>query len=124
MDAKELQILDWVSLGDNCQNARVGNIFTHNILATCEDGENVYLDYFFPIPLTLEILEANGWKLLSNFDREAYYSKDGEFNLNIHNGRLRLFINSCVVTIEYVHELQHALRLCGLNGLADNIKLN
>lgn len=40
-----------------------------------------------------------------------YHSKNGEWIKGIN---LRL---------QYVHELQHALRLCGLNELADNFKV-
>jgi len=31
--------------------------------------------------------------------------------------------NTTNVRVNYVHQLQHALRLCGLNELANNFKL-
>lgn len=65
-----------------------------------------------PITLTPEILEQNGMFLLTeqNYVRcvIADYNKFGKFN-------------KC--ELHYVHELQHALRIFGLNELADNFKI-
>lgn len=92
-----------------------------------------------PILLTAEILEKNGFDWvededeLSNSEYEGYmalysdeeirfYSKgsmDRYCALEIgyiERTYIKLYIN-------YVHELQHALRLCGLNDLADNFKI-
>lgn len=65
-----------------------------------------------PIPLTPEILEKNGW-----WQDEI----DGTYHntMNVY-GRKAPFSIFDGVAINYVHDLQHALRLCGLNELADN----
>ena len=77
-----------------------------------------------PIPLTYEILEKNGWKRHEIFmDIKA----DENFNINFswtdRYGE-SLFQNGYYMCdCKYVHTLQHALRLCGLDELADNFKI-
>lgn len=92
-----------------------------------------------PIPLTEEILNANG----------AYDGDDGRsitidchyvgakdvVSLCEYKGGFEISVLTCVdmtgepnevydlPPVKYVHELQHALRLCGLNELADNFKI-
>ena len=91
----------------------------------CGDEENIWCheDNIEPIPLTAEILEKNGWTLLANFGGEAYWSDNGEFSLPYNKGQYRIIIHGIVVKITYLHELQHALRLCGLDYIADNFKI-
>ena len=76
-----------------------------------------------PIPLTEEILKANGFEYREftscesmHYDHSAtvYLNKDREVFMLI-GGEQRW--------LEHVHQLQHALRLCGLNDLADNFKV-
>lgn len=93
--------------------------FGIEILGTCERIEDIE-----PIHLTAEILEKNCW---SSTDENLYtigiekvytffeYSFSAEM-LFINDGRIPK-------PIRYVHELQHALRLCGLDDLADNFKI-
>lgn len=88
----------------------------------------------FPIPLTKEILEKNGFKQYNEklgdqiiegswsvYDRninvcEIYESKDG-WDLTINNGEYT------ICKCPHVHTLQHALRLYGFSDLADNFKV-
>ena len=75
-----------------------------------------------PIPLTPEILEKNGWKHRALFvdmevDKNIKFSWTDMFGVSLyHNGH---YMCDC----KYVHTLQHALRLCGLNKLAENFKV-
>ena len=88
------------------------------------------------IPITPEILEKNGWlngpysrlslqdgKWLEFYWREhrlqEYWEGIDEWQSHIKQLEL-VFKTECIF---YVHELQHALRLCGLNELADNFKV-
>ena len=74
-----------------------------------------------PIILTPEILEKNGWKHSNRLmitridDNDFYWSKElgGILYKNQYN----------MCDCKYVHNLQHALRLCGFNKLADNFKV-
>lgn len=78
-----------------------------------------------PIPITEEILKMNGIPTNGNthlFDTDINYYLE----LLWADGELLWTINLaeyCIMPFTYVHELQHALRLCGLNDLADNFKV-
>jgi hypothetical protein len=85
------------------------------------------IDLLEPIPLTPEIFERNGFKL----NPQGAYSngrhtsigvvRDGRYFANINTETDDpSFLYQCG---KYVHEFQHALRICGLNDLADNFKL-
>ena len=83
-----------------------------------------------PIPLTPEILEKNGfvfdcdfWTIANpryNNVRMVTYYSIGDDVADAFLGHWAFDEN---YAIDYVHELQHALRLCGLNELADNFKV-
>ena len=120
----ELQIGDWVSyLGDPVNvislsfnddepigtilpltNSNLTNIFTFR-------EKDVY-----PIILDESMLMQN------NFNPEivAWWRPEGEdfFKIAIMNEN-----TSLSAKVKYVHELQHALRLCGLSELANNLKI-
>lgn len=96
---------------------------------------------FEPIPLTPEILEKNGWNLDPVL--QCYTSTplwlygEGSINLLLQfptkqsAGSLKIIDNQKIRNLSdftwkdrlYIHELQHALRLCGFNKLADDFKV-
>ena len=148
MKANEMMIGDWVLNG--CGNLmQVTAIFEDGINGVCEGGEwcDLYED-INPIPLTPEILNKNGWywgltseeeDMVSLFEGAydehwVYDEGAGEISLIFpedtnggflkvddqrFNRNLKFLWNDTL----YVHELQHALRLCGLDELADNFKV-
>ena len=78
-----------------------------------------------PIPLTPKILEKNGFWVMKKVDNGAEesiaYAIDGLiFHYNRDND---YYFPNTPISWKYVHELQHALRLCGLEELADNFKV-
>ena len=80
-----------------------------------------------PIPLTPEILEKNGFIKVNSQrydygypDTDCYIKVNPKKNMIHTNGRNA---NSNLYSHSFVHELQRALRLCGLNELADNFKI-
>ena len=89
------------------------------------------------IPVTPEILEKNGFEMFKYDGWVHYYRIFGNsaipFVLHSMIGgemlsqEVDIFSTStdtnCGIEINYVHELQHALRLCGLNEIADNFKV-
>ena len=114
-----LQIGDWVShpYDTHIENAikidwiRAGEIgfFHHGLHYT------VSIDWILPAPLTPEILAKNGW-----WQDEI----DGTYHNTISvYGRKAPFSILDGVVINYVHQLQHALRLCGLDDLANNFQI-
>lgn len=128
MKANELQIGDYVnyrgqiikvtSLYDKGGSNEVG----------WSDKESVWVnaDNVEPIPLTPEILEKNGfekvydkyklpnyrikWNSYTDLYFTVFTGVDGYWNpigLNVITGGLP-------ATVDYVHQLQHALRFCGI----------
>lgn len=67
-----------------------------------------------PIPLTREILEKNGMKFRTNV---GWFAEDDEYFLEISTKGDNVYwtINDweySLLKLNYVHELQHALKLC------------
>lgn len=134
MNAKDLMIGDWVRI----TRSQWHEGSTQKVLDVYENGSirtkhisPVLEDSYEPIPLTPEILEANGFLKLSCF----YEAQIGDTNITIQRckdwkNNQKKYINVLkrpsyyhIMYPEYVHELQHALRLCGLNEIADNFKV-
>lgn len=133
---------DWVAIphGFAMQIVDVGEDYAY---ATWEGNESDPWEFCDkegdepePIPLTPEILEKNGWlndpysrlslqdgKWLEFYWYEHRLQKywEGTDEWQNHTKQLELVFKAG--SIFYVHELQHALRLCGLNELADNFKV-
>ena len=95
-------------------------------LAYCnDDGDGIErhdISKISPIPLTPEILEKNGWK-----ETEYWHEyNDGNTIIQYSLSNIWGIINGIEIEhfkCEYVHQLQHLLRLCGLDELADNFKV-
>lgn len=122
MKANELMIGDWVSaLYDKVYYpCRVVAVFptevhvkekTMVILTKCDEWNEVK-----PIPLTAEILEKNfradkqwdyGWYI--NDHIHIYQTINGVYNIQYME----------TVDIQYVHQLQHALKLCGIEKVIE-----
>lgn len=119
MNAIELMIGDWVY--NNSFTTQVTQVNEDNEVWTRKDpflpNENI-----MPIPLTEEILKANGFE--TNGEKDAIWYRVGTlFNLETEDGSFVKDMCGEKVTFSYVHEVQHALRSCGLNELADNFKI-
>ena len=113
MKANELMIGDWVL---------DGNHIAQVVLLTCDGiigttfNESSNIEVVEPILLTPEILEKNGFKL----DKEdgwwwltpkigITFWEEGDIELEFENKH-----SSVDIHIKYLHQLQHALRLCGI----------
>ena len=137
MKANEIQISDWLySIIDRIDHTekklcKVTGIRTDSDvpLIQCDDTDVWYsLDSYEPIPLTPEILEKNGVHLYNrktnDFREECNhcdcFDEDEEWRLELsldYNGRIRWSINGdeyTIIPLDYVHQLQQALRLCGI----------
>lgn len=82
-----------------------------------------------PILLTKDFSVANGWKKNGVYHNDyilknEYYYFIG-YNFDNHHLRIRIYSEDAVrelfVSVRYVHELQQALRMCGLDDIANNI---
>ena len=115
MKAEELMIGDWVYNTHNRQNERVAEIGSGLVML---DYNDLYeYDEIEPIPITPEILEANGWvyfhpqgikgTMMLAIGGHAVLCWDSETKELILTG-------GSILKVCYIHELQHVLRLCGI----------
>lgn len=113
MKANELQICDWVYIEEGDELGKT------QVVAISEDNT----DWLHPILLTPEILEKNGWEHDTKLNH--WWHSDVEFVIWYNLMTFQDFYCCEITTMkfDYVHQLQHALRLCGLNELADNFKV-
>ena len=129
MKAHELMIKDWVEYGGYITTVRQLN-FDEIILSGCVGR----LAEVYPVPLTPEILEKNGFHECVGNDCEWRYERM-YFDTGIHvvvsknetceEAGIRISIGLGetkwgarhalnLYNKQYVHELQHALKLCGI----------
>ena len=141
MKCQELQIGDWVQdkNGFQCQIIGVGDDYAY---ATFEGNEgdpwefNDKDDKPCAIEITDDILKQNKWEVqgYALLPSEHYFVKDdGGNHLLWRHGTLSIWLacgeandgvfSDVVLPCKYVHQLQHALRLCGLDELADKFKV-
>ena len=133
MKVTELMINDWVSI--NGSNYKVKDIKKKGVIKLYEDtqwGEREiefntdYLEMFVePIPLTIEILEKNGfekkvWWRYRESDVTTYAIGEG-FHIEV-NGDEFWLVDNCsddgdygyesnwIADVKYVHKLQHLLK--------------
>lgn len=121
MNAKDLMIGDFVAVNNTpLQISALGTAKAGFIDAKGEMFYHYY-DNIEPIPLTAEILRKSG------FAQHHYYDECGmEFEMFVTDGMRidqltkDLFVWICpatdsgIRTLHNVHELQHALKLCGI----------
>lgn len=142
MNTNELMIGDWVYNSYHMKNIQwnYGEMF-------CPNGQPVIGRDLEPIPLAPEILEKNGFDsesfLTTEWERKVYFKEFSgcvveSDDIGYTFGTIRYWnkqagdgspedwgamYESRIEGLHYVHELQHALRLCGLTDLADNFKI-
>lgn len=121
MKASDLMIGDWVVLVDPDTKKRT---ITRVHFSDLSDA--FVLGLFEPIPITPEILEKNG---MNPFDIDKltekatakWWHKGGDFFIKQYHFKHHNFKptysfgcnnHTLIEGIEYVHELQHALKLC------------
>lgn len=122
MKAKELMIGDWVRHAN-------GTPMQVTMIDYTQDGGHFacgiphcweYNNKFEPIPLTPDILEKNGF-FLYNEENKAYRLELAEGTFINADFKVEepfvCIVNTCYQATPYcvyVHHLQHAMRLCGI----------
>lgn len=134
MKANELMIGDWLK-HYNGTPMQVTKITTEHFACAEKGGLNCCeynnkCNKFEPIFITSEILKKNGWiKSELNLDFYCGNLKYKNYNIQIHNNQDSLNTNNkCLIHIEtiyyeeisqleitYIHQLQHTLKLCGID---------
>ena len=115
MKPSELMVGDWV-VGSSNEPFRIGVI----------EPDFIYWDEIQPIPLTEEILEKNGFRLVFDGELNKTYFQDIErFHTEIRIDKVGIYqkLYMCdglgngveIVECKNVHQFQHALKLCGIS---------
>lgn len=134
MDSKELMISDWVNFpiditgGETEHDSQTTEYQPMQIVSIsawanndgeAESREGVICDIeqLTPIPLTTEILEKNGFNLSRDKSGigilDTYWLGEG-IGFRLHNFETDYY-QFGLAKIKYVHQLQHALRLCEIS---------
>jgi len=109
MKANELMIGDLVKCGKR-------------YMKVTQLAEDMDCDDIAPIPLTPEILEKNWFRHGDGFEKRWYDVKIEDKKVTLYQSNIfyTLMIDEGIwpklnnIYIRFVHELQHALRLCGI----------
>lgn len=131
MKATELMIGDIVSVTPSGMPIRIAAIHRKKVAYhACNDSFSwVRIGLLQPIPLTPEILEKNGFVKYNEVSDTPPYDQDEEGNMYYSfkgehkfwgwwqpNSVYLIPVNAMIdLEIKYVHQLQHALRLCGID---------
>lgn len=121
MEIRDLMIGDFVQVNGEVFKVISISYFDIGICDSKKDFYHEHIDNIAPIPLTPEILEKNGFMK----------SKNGEMTLELDDalGTTEIVLvpsydevyywwkvnNELITKIKSIHELQHALRLCGID---------
>ncbi len=141
MKAEDLMIGDWVNLNFDVDYKTGNSIYGHVQVASINKDGTIDVDCTFdnsksmqdgwhlkliePIPLTPEILEKNGilyrkpsFYYIINDDKDLecthyiYQTIQEDWVIGVDTGAYEC---SVFARIQYVHELQHALKLCRID---------
>ena len=122
----DISIGDYISYCDRVY--KVHSIDGQGLIGASNDSYSSphilkHIDYLEPIPITAEILEKNGFESTTN--PNVFTLTHGVLQLYVSeelDGWYILFVNFierlCILQVirkSYIHELQHALRLAGID---------
>lgn len=127
MKTNELMIGDWV-----IARRRYNEKTIHRTTLANDDFFFTNFAHLNPVPLRFSILESNGFQKAGCFCQLQHkhftitigeYTCDGERPSKSLNCQIASSTVHIDIDIDYVHELQHALRLAGLSDIADGLKI-
>lgn len=132
MNIQELSVGDWIKTNDEdyrgARECTIQNIekWRNNYVLVVK-FKDVSIDTlgsccFDPIPLTTEILEKNGLEFIDDGNdaiiflcSDMYWAKlcvgDCFWSIGVHS---KDRLDAVICDVKYVHQLQHALRLAGI----------
>lgn len=119
---RDLMVGDWVHNEVPCY---VTAIYPNGTMDCQGDGWAISTDRVDPIPITSEVLEKNGWSYNNEDAKYAAGTWVGNGLMLQENGvGYRIVVvsdyddedtNDTQFVITYIHQLQHALRLAGID---------
>ena len=136
---EELMIGDWVMYNPNVFNEDEYEPTKECFPTKINSGEDIDLAIegcYIPLPLTPEILEKNGFRLKEESDlHEEYIAGDEHCIIALYFYKETIYGVSTLLDCErgfaggldrihkcnllYVHQLQHALKLCEISKIID-----
>lgn len=127
MKTTDLMIGDWVMLIDDktgkpYKKAMITHIDSIHERIAAKTTTNTFVawstKYVEPIPLTSKILKKNRFEAIDDYD---YYGVPNDPSLTIATVANTFIIGHLIddnfegfIALDYVHDLQHALKLCGI----------
>ena len=118
MNIKDLMLGDWVE-PDQCRipttYCKVEGIYPDDTVSL-DKAERLFThDEIHPVPLDIELLERIGFKQFHPSTRLWEYGEKVFVDLHCPiDGRITIAIGGNSYQLEYLHQLQHAMRLCGV----------
>ena len=114
MNATDLMIGDWLIPYGKTEPSKIESLGYQYDMAgrydklsfECEPFTFTYPSYCKPVPLTREVLEKNGF---------AYNRKNGALIAYAYESYSPREVMLHLMNCNYVHELQHALRVCKID---------
>lgn len=127
----ELSVGDWVEASGMAKRVhniefQNGEYFVHFSDPDTNSEDYLHAPFIDPIPITAEILEKNGWMVIEKEVLGDDYEYDGEkrvwddYSIDICETKPGVFWYSWrteyyMWRLEYVHQLQHLIRLAGVD---------
>ena len=122
---------DWVMQDDNLQQNRtcqITGIYDNVVVDVTGEKVPLHESHIKPIPLTPEILMKSGFRedrpgityRLRRYGEtkidivDVFFHQDRAVTASINGTTSDIFVNVLHCHCEHVHELQHALRMCGI----------
>ena len=131
MKANELMIGDYIMLYDDIyiieeisSNGWAHIIYNDGSKCRVPLSTDYILGELTPVPLTPEILEKNGFDVSDKEVMQYHFDEDGEkYHFSLRqmyekDGKphgYSFYAFNVLTLLDYVHELQHALKLCDIN---------
>lgn len=126
----DLSVGDWIHIDEGSTPVSIKSIHSGSGLDYVIVNDNFYDEGIIvfayavkPIPITPEILEKNGFAFLPDDNPRHLRFVDGNIFISTYEGR-ETFALCCYndmgwaetfsQTLRYIHQLQHALRLAGI----------
>lgn len=135
VNVNELMIGDYVNVyvsghGNPIELGIVKEIYDvgNEIIIGTKDGDGMFAgNKISPIALTKEFLLKNKFRELYTYHNvvRIYCQEDVTLKIDLWQTEagLRCSVYDDKIRVNYVHELQHLLRLIGLSEMANNLKL-
>lgn len=131
VNVTDIIVGDWfqyIGYNNHQEYIQIENIYGTEVNCVVEDYEIIRghrIANLKPIDITPDFLEKNGFEYMEAWNEWWHKSEDGfgsDIQLSVNEDCFTLKDVGNAV-IRYVHQLQHAFHICGLDDLAVNIKM-